>query len=97
MTLDLHGVRCHCGSIGCVETFMSGPWLARRYEAARHGMAPSLDVETNVTGQAVAGFAEDGNPIALQVIAGAGEALGAAVARELEARGYALVTASVPT
>ncbi|MBW7882595.1 MAG: ROK family protein, partial [Caldilineaceae bacterium] len=27
-TLDRHGDRCSCGSRGCVETYLSGPWLA---------------------------------------------------------------------
>ena len=33
-TLDRHGDLCSCGSHGCVETFLSGPWLGRRYERA---------------------------------------------------------------
>ncbi|MCP4376011.1 MAG: ROK family protein, partial [bacterium] len=34
MTMDRYGELCSCGSRGCVETFMSGPWLARRYQHA---------------------------------------------------------------
>ncbi len=79
-TLDLHGVRCHCGAIGCTETFMSGPWLARRYTAAQQGVAPSLEVDANVTGEEVAGLAEQGDTTAQRIIAEAGEALGASVA-----------------
>ena len=30
--LDRAGDLCSCGSRGCVETFVSGPWLVRRYQ-----------------------------------------------------------------
>lgn len=75
-TLDRHGELCGCGSRGCVETYLSGPWLGRRYERARG----------QTTGQSLAGgndvarLAAAGDPIALQVFADAGDALGAAVA-----------------
>ncbi|MCB9140224.1 MAG: ROK family protein [Caldilineaceae bacterium] len=78
-TIDLHGVQCHCGSIGCAETFLSGPWLARRYAAARQGIAPSWDMETGITGAQVNELAAAGDPLAEAVIAQAGEALGAMV------------------
>jgi glucokinase len=78
-TIDLHGVQCHCGSIGCTETFMSGPWLARRYAAAQAGVTPSLAIETELTGAAVAQRAEAGDDTARRIIGEAGEALGAAI------------------
>jgi glucokinase len=37
ITLDRLGEACACGSRGCVETFMSGPWLARRYHNVPSG------------------------------------------------------------
>ena len=35
VTLDRHGELCSCGNRGCVETFISGPWLGRRYAVAQ--------------------------------------------------------------
>ena len=74
VTLDRHGEACSCGNRGCVETFISGPWLGRRYAAA-----VQLS-EDGVSGAAVASLAADGDPVAEQVLADAGEALGIAVA-----------------
>jgi glucokinase len=77
-TIDRHGELCACGSRGCVETFLSGPWLGRRYEKASRedgAHAPAL-----VGGNDVARLAAEGDPVALAVFADAGDALGAAVA-----------------
>ena len=73
-TLDLHGPVCSCGNRGCVETFMSGPWLSRHYQDK------SRETVVKVTGEQVAQLAGEDDPIAAQVMAGAGEALGTAVA-----------------
>lgn len=73
VTLDRDGERCSCGNRGCVETFISGPRLARRYAHLR-GQG------TQVTGEAVAQLAGDGDPVAGQVMDDAGAALGVAVA-----------------
>ena len=79
-TLDRFGAVCSCGSRGCVETFMSGPWLARRYAAAQRGETPTMDTVTSIGGQEIAALAEQGDPLALRIITEAGEALGAAIA-----------------
>lgn len=78
--LDRQGPLCTCGSRGCVETFLSGPWLARRYRAAQLGCPPSLEVDGGLTGQDVATLARQGDELARRVIAEAGEALGIAIA-----------------
>jgi glucokinase len=77
--LDRDGDPCSCGSRGCVETFMAGPWLARRYQRALKaaGRAPPKD---QVTGELVTDRARQGDPLAKAVIVQAGQALGAAVA-----------------
>jgi glucokinase len=75
-TLDRQGERCACGSRGCVETYMSGPWLARRYQAA----AGREDARTSISGEDVARLAAQGDPHAAAVMQGAGNALGAAIA-----------------
>ncbi|NUQ05348.1 MAG: ROK family protein [Anaerolineae bacterium] len=39
ITVDRHGDLCACGSRGCMETYTSGPWLARRYRVATEPVA----------------------------------------------------------
>lgn len=80
--LDRNGEICSCGNRGCVETFMSGPWLGKRYEIRRLGDWESDVKSPNlpISGEQVARLAKEGDPIALQVITEAGEALGAAIA-----------------
>lgn len=81
-TLDPHGDPCPCGSRGCVETYVAGPWIARGYERAlgqsvdrgpREGRQPA-------TAELVARLAAQGDSVACQVMEEAGEALGIAVA-----------------
>lgn len=79
-TMDRFGAVCSCGSRGCVETYMSGPWLARRYAAAQRGEPPTLQTVTTVGGQEIMALAQQGDPLALRIITAAGEALGAAIA-----------------
>ncbi|HRA68284.1 MAG TPA: ROK family protein [Caldilinea sp.] len=79
-TLDRYGAVCSCGSRGCVETFMSGPWLARRYAAAQQGGAPTLETEARIDGEAIAALAGQGDPLALHILSEAGDALGTAIA-----------------
>lgn len=81
--LDRHGEPCSCGSRGCVETFAAGPWLARRYQRAleREGKEDqAVDDLGPITGELVASLAEEGDPLAMQIMKGAGEALGLAIA-----------------
>ena len=71
MTVDPNGHLCHCGSRGCLETYASGPALARHYQAA--------------TGEAISGAevtrrAQAGDAAALDVLGSAGRALGIAIA-----------------
>ncbi|MDZ4763977.1 MAG: ROK family protein [Chloroflexota bacterium] len=78
ITIDRYGEVCSCGTRGCVETFMSGPWLIRRYLRAAAGRGVLFD--TNITGERLAELAQSGDILARQVITEAGEALGIAVA-----------------
>ncbi|MGH6949196.1 MAG: ROK family protein [Kiloniellales bacterium] len=48
------GPACFCGKSGCIETFLSGPGLARDY--ASHGGAPGLEA-TGIAARAAAGEA----------------------------------------
>lgn len=77
-TLDREGERCSCGSRGCVETYMSGPWLARRYKRAL--AASNRPAGEVITGQTVTRQAAKGDPLASQIMNDAGIALGTIVA-----------------
>jgi glucokinase len=79
ITLDRQGDLCSCGCRGCVETFVSGPALARRYARAveASGLEPSPG---HVTAERVADLARKGDSIALRVMTQGGEALGVAIA-----------------
>jgi len=83
---DPDGDLCACGSRGCVETHLTGPWLARRYRRARRREpAPgksggASEDNTTITGEMVAKLAQSGDKPAQQVMTGAGKALGVAVA-----------------
>ena len=76
ITLDRNGELCTCGSRGCVETYAAGPWLAYHYQAALEQNA----AQAPATGEQVAHLAEQGDALAIQIMAEAGDALGAAVA-----------------
>lgn len=82
VTLDRGGELCSCGSRGCVETFISGPWLARHYKFALEQAGHEFWREDRqpLTGERVSCLAEQGDALAAKVMTGAGEALGVAVA-----------------
>lgn len=72
-TLDPQGELCVCGNRGCVQTYTSGPFIARRYQRAS-GAAELVSAE-GVVQRAAAG-----DEVALQIMREAGQALGRAVA-----------------
>ena len=79
ITLDRNGELCACGCRGCVETFVSGPALARRF--VRAAKAAGLEESPEpVTGERVAHLARQGDPLAVRVMTEGGEALGVAIA-----------------
>ncbi|MCY4539366.1 MAG: ROK family protein [Chloroflexi bacterium] len=71
MTVDPDGRLCHCGSRGCLETYTSGPALAKSYAAASG---------ENISGAQITQRALAGDAVALQVLREAGRALGIAIA-----------------
>jgi glucokinase len=79
ITLDREGDLCSCGCRGCVETFVSGPALARRYLRLVEKSGVSLSPEP-VTGETVANRAREGDERARQIMVEGGEALGVAIA-----------------
>jgi glucokinase len=83
MTMDRHGELCACGSRGCVETYICGPWLARRYRHAveMEGWTTSGHHDLlALTGAQVADLAKQGEPLAVHIMTAAGQALGLAIA-----------------
>ena len=71
MTVDPDGHLCHCGSRGCLETYTSGPALAKHYATAS-GEA--------VSGAEVTQRALTGDAVAVRTLKGAGRALGIVIA-----------------
>jgi len=69
ITVDPHGEPCPCGTKGCLETYTSGPWLARRYQRTLAGTAADA-----ITGEKVTQLAAQGDPAASKNIREAGEA-----------------------
>lgn len=79
VTIDRDGEKGSSGINGNVESFMSGPFLVKRYERL---LAQANQSRPNqpVTGELVAHLAAQGDGLARQVMTQAGEALGIAVA-----------------
>jgi glucokinase len=79
--VDPDGIRCDCGSIGCLETMVSGRALGRAADLAaaqapdsRLGRAKAAGRE--ITGMLVTELAHDGDPVARGVVGAMGELLG---------------------
>jgi len=79
ITLDRHGESCHCGSRGCVETYLGGPWLEWRYRQTLARAGRELAGQT-LSGELITRMAWQEDTVARQVLTDAGEALGLAVA-----------------
>jgi glucokinase len=78
ITIDMNGPPCTCGSNGCLEGYLAGPDLVERY---RELMAANPDdLPAELDGKMIASLAGQGQPQALQVFAGAGQALGVGIA-----------------
>ncbi len=69
--IDRSGDLCDCGKRGCLETFVGDPWLLR------HAAARGLSVEGV---EQLADAVRQQQPVALQLLREAGDALGRAVA-----------------
>src|SRR5205814_7586565 len=85
IVIDLHGPRCGCGNVGCLEAMASGPALAREgamvVVARRETKIAELagDNPLKVTAQIVVEAAREGDPVALQLMAREGELVGVGV------------------
>ncbi len=81
MTIDRDGPPCGCGQRGHLEALASGPAIARRArELIEQGhpssLAPRLRAGNPITAEAVGEAALQGDALARQVLAQAGEAIG---------------------
>lgn len=70
VSVDVHGPRCSCGNVGCVELYASGSGLARMAKEAGHGGS------AEVLGKEAA----EGDRTAQEILAKGGAALGTALA-----------------
>lgn len=78
--IEAEGPRCHCGSRGCLEALASGWAIAR--EAKERGLKSGGGAFRSrpITAEMVHRWARAGDPVALEVIARAGEYLGIGLA-----------------
>jgi glucokinase len=85
MTIDVHGPRCKCGNIGCLEILAAGPAIARAgQELVATGRAPLLSQlvggePERVTAPLVQEAAQAGDPDACALMAQIGRYVGVGV------------------
>ncbi|WP_166844037.1 ROK family protein [Isoptericola sp. BMS4] len=80
LSLDPHGAPCSCGQRGCLETFIGGPHLVRRWHQAGQGRARdavAAGTDPDPGAQAVVDAARQGDAAARDVAATAVDALAA--------------------
>jgi glucokinase len=88
ISLDRNGLVCNCGSRGCVQTYLAGPYLVERYRGKRKeesvgSLSEGVGKEnpsSSLTGEGIAHLASQGDEVAKEVLQEAGEALGLLVA-----------------
>jgi glucokinase len=83
VTVATDGPRCTCGSIGCLESFVAGWAIAREAQlvctTADGDRIRSLANGGKADARAVTLAASEGDPAAIEILARAGRALGAAM------------------
>lgn len=84
MMIDPNGPPCGCGKWGHVESFCSGPSIARYVKAQIHaGQTSTLQAQPNLSAAQIAEAARAGDALAISAFARAGHYLGIAVANYL--------------
>lgn len=73
MTIDLHGETCECGNRGCLQTFITGPAIARR---AMKEMAKDANHHPLMTGESIYESAISGNKQFTTIIKDTGKLIG---------------------
>jgi predicted NBD/HSP70 family sugar kinase len=90
-TIDSTGRRCKCGNYGCLEAYCSGPAIADRAREALFGSEDGVSILTRmvggrhdrITAQTVYDAAQQGDPIARDVVRDTARFLGAGIANLL--------------
>lgn len=84
MTIDVHGLQCHCGNRGCLGMMASGKAIVRRVREAMDAGTPIPALAGRASGevrlQDVLQAAREGDPTCLRIIREAGEYLGVGIA-----------------
>jgi glucokinase len=80
ISLDRNGMTCNCGSRGCVQTYLAGPYLVERYREKRKEERGKEKTQSALTGEGIAHLASQGDQAAKEVLREAGEALGLLIA-----------------
>jgi glucokinase len=83
--VDPGGVRCGCGSWGCLETFVGVPsWERRGRAALATGRASSLSGLPSLEPKLVVAEAQKGDALALELVEESARALGVGIAAALQ-------------
>jgi glucokinase len=90
MTVVREGISCPCGNTGCLEQYASATAIKRMATDAvasnnAPGLARCMEADSKFSARAVFQCALDGDPVALQIFATAGAALGVALANLINA------------
>ncbi len=93
ITLDRNGMVCNCGSRGCSQTYIAGPYLVKRFQESKEreqgsrgagenvSLSPFLPFSSSaLSGEDIANLAKQGDVAAQEVMREAGEALGVMIA-----------------
>lgn len=82
ITIDMHGERCACGNVGCLEALASGTSIARRARQAvasgEHTVLSTIQRDL-ITAKDVTDAAYRGDEVALRLLREAGIALGVGI------------------
>ena len=77
MTIDLNGEQCTCGNRGCLQTFISGPAIAKRATSQiKEGAKTSLAEVDQLTAVSVFQAAEAGDQVAQEILHQTGTYIG---------------------
>lgn len=68
MSIDMNGEKCNCGLPGCLETFASGTWIARRMSKLLLEYGEENINVASITGEEVFRFYKEGHPLAKKVV-----------------------------
>jgi predicted NBD/HSP70 family sugar kinase len=81
MTVDINGPKCVCGNIGCLETLVSGPVMARqakeRINQGEHSsLVEMVDKIEDITAEDISIAARAGDSLSLDIVTKTGTYLG---------------------